>query len=192
MNNKIVFLDIDTQYDFMNPCGKLYVPGAEELIPNLRRLFRLAKKNNIAIISSLDTHTRDDPEFKSFSPHCIRGSQGHKKIKGTLINLACRQAGKAKQIFIPKHTIDIFSNPKIKVILKPYRIAYVFGVALDYCVKAACLGLVNLGIKTYLVKDATKAVSSKGKTETLSLLKRKGIILIRTKEVVERLVKINR
>ena len=180
MNNKIVFLDIDTQYDFMNPHGKLYVSGAEEIIPNLRRLFRLAKKENILIISSLDTHTRQDPEFKNFPPHCIRGSQGHKKIKQTIIK-------QAKQILILKHTIDIFSNPKVKVILKACRIVCVFGVALDYCVKAACLGLVNLGIKTYLVKDATKAVSSKGKTETLRLLKHKGVILTKTEQVIRRL-----
>ena len=64
MSDRVVFLDIDTQYDFMNPGGRLYVPGAEKLTPNLRRLFMFAKDNNIPIISSLDTHKRDDPEFK--------------------------------------------------------------------------------------------------------------------------------
>jgi len=182
MNNKIVFLDIDTQYDFMHPRGKLYIPGAERLVPNLKRLFKIAKKKNISLISSLDTHRKNDPEFKDFPPHCVGGTQGHKKIKETLVK-------KTKQIFILKHTIDIFSNPEIKVVLRPYRIAYVFGVALDYCVKAACLGLVNSGIKTYLVKDATKAVSAKGKTQTLRLLKQKGVIFLKTEEVIKRLTR---
>lgn len=180
MNNKIIFLDIDTQYDFMNPRGKLYVPGAEKLIPNLRHLFRLAKKNNIPIISSLDTHKRNDTEFKCFSVHCIKGSKGHKKIRQAL-------SKKVRQIFIKKHTIDIFSNPQIKSVLKPYQTAYVFGVALDYCVKATCLGLVKLGIKTYLIKDATKAVSNKGKREALRLLKQKGVIALTTDTVIKRL-----
>lgn len=180
MNNKIIFLDIDTQYDFMNPRGKLYVRGAEKLIPNLRRLFRAAEKNNIPMISSLDTHRTNDREFKSFPAHCIKGSRGHRKIRQTL-------SKKLKQIFIVKYTIDIFSNPRIKRILKFYRTAYVFGVALDYCVRLACLGLVKSGIKTYLVKDATKAVSNKGKRETLRLLKQKGVITLSTDSVIKRL-----
>lgn len=197
MNKKIVFLDIDTQYDFIDPSGNLYVSGAEKLIPNFRRLFSFAKMNNIPIVSSLDTHRRNDPEFKDFPPHCIKGTKGYKKIKQTQIKNV-RVAGKkessyaytrlsrgAKQIFVAKNIIDIFSNPQIKIILKPYQVAYIFGVALDYCVKAACLGLVNLGIKTYLIKDATKAVSSKGRTQTLRLLKQKGVIFIKTKEVIE-------
>lgn len=175
-SNKIVFLDIDTQYDFMSLSGRLYVSGAEKIIPNLKRLFKLAQENNIPIISSLDTHKTNDPEFKSFPPHCIKGTKGHNKIRTTITN-------KTKQIFITKFTIDVFSNPRIKSILKPYRIAYVFGVALDYCVKAVCLGLVDLGIKTYLVKDATKAVTAKGKAKTLRLLKQKGVILINTSQV---------
>ena len=86
-----------------------------------------------------------------------------------------------------QNTFDVFSNPKIKRTLKSYQIAYVFGVALDYCVKAACLGLVRLGKKTYLVTDATQAVTAKGKEETLRLLRQKGIIFVKTERVIERL-----
>jgi nicotinamidase/pyrazinamidase len=185
MKNKTVFLDIDTQYDFMNPNGALYVSGAKGLIPNLKRLFRFAQNNNIPVISSLDTHRRDDPEFKQFPPHCIKGTRGYKKIKQTL------KKG-AKQIFIIKHTFDVFSNLRIKTILKPYGIAYVFGVALDYCVKAACLGLVKLGKKTYLVTDATQAVTAKGKQETLRLLRQKGVIFVKTEGVIKRLKRITK
>jgi len=180
MKDKIIFLDIDTQRDFMNPSGKLYVPRAERLIPNLRRLFRFAENNSISIISSLDTHKKHDPEFKHFPPHCIKGTMGYKKVEATL-------SKKTKQVFIIKHTIDVFSSPKIKLILKPYQTACVFGVALDYCVKAACLGLVRLGIETYLVTDATQAVTANGKQETLKLLKQKGVIFVTTEQVVKKL-----
>ena len=180
MDDKIVFLDIDTQHDFMKPSGRLYVSGAEGLIPNLKRLFILAQKNNILVISSLDTHRRHDLEFKIFPPHCVKGTRGYKKISQTVTK-------KTKQIFVIKHTFDVFSNPRIKVFLRPYTAAYVFGVALDYCVKAACLGLVKLGIKTYLVTNATRAVSANGKRETLRLLKQKGVIFVRTEQVAKRL-----
>ena len=35
---KIVFWEVDAQADFMLPGGKLYVPGAEKIIPNIQRL----------------------------------------------------------------------------------------------------------------------------------------------------------
>jgi nicotinamidase-related amidase len=33
MKEDTLFWDVDTQFDFMQPQGKLYVPGAETIIP---------------------------------------------------------------------------------------------------------------------------------------------------------------
>jgi nicotinamidase-related amidase len=33
---RVIFWDVDTQYDFMHPDGKLYVPEAERIIGNLQ------------------------------------------------------------------------------------------------------------------------------------------------------------
>ena len=44
MKNKTAFVDIDTQFDFMDPRGRLYVPGAEYIIDNIKKLFRYAKR----------------------------------------------------------------------------------------------------------------------------------------------------
>ena len=44
---EIVFLDIDTQNDFMRVKGALYVPGAQALIPNLKALTGVAAHNDI-------------------------------------------------------------------------------------------------------------------------------------------------
>ena len=38
-----VFVDIDTQFDFMDSRGNLYVPGAEDIIDNIKKLFDYAK-----------------------------------------------------------------------------------------------------------------------------------------------------
>lgn len=175
---RIVFFDVDTQYDFMNPRGKLYVKDAQGIIPNLKKLTNFADKHKIVIISSLDTHIKRDPEFKMFPEHCVKNSRGAAKIKET-------KGSKTRQLFIYKHTFDVFSNPKTAKILSKFKLAFVYGVALDYCVKAACLGLLNLAIKTYLIKDATKAVSSKSGRETLRLLKGKGVIFINTRDVIK-------
>jgi hypothetical protein len=35
MPSSLLFWDVDTQFDFMHPAGKLNVPGAETIISNL-------------------------------------------------------------------------------------------------------------------------------------------------------------
>ena len=81
----LFFLDVDTQRDFMLPTGALYVPGAERILPKLRRLFDFARKNEISILSSVDAHVPDDPEFKQFPPHCVQGTEGQRKVDETLL-----------------------------------------------------------------------------------------------------------
>ena len=151
--NGLFFADIDTQRDFMLPEGALYVPGAERIIPKLKRLFEFAVKNGIHILSSADAHSSDDVEFKQFPPHCIYGTNGQQKLEETLLPrplvLQNREIDrnlvdavqKHLQIIVEKQTLDLFDNPITARLLKilPKR-AVVFGVATEYCVQAACLG----------------------------------------------------
>ena len=38
MKRPVIFWDVDTQHDFMDPDGKLYVKGAELIMPKLAQL----------------------------------------------------------------------------------------------------------------------------------------------------------
>src|SRR4051794_38432521 len=80
-----VFVDVDTQFDFMDPRGRLYVPQAEAIVPALKRLFEVARRERIPVISSADNHSPDDAEFARFPPHCVRGTPGQQKIAETLL-----------------------------------------------------------------------------------------------------------
>ncbi len=62
----MVFIDIDTQYDFMNSDGSLYVTDAETIKEKLKKLTESAVRNDIPVNSTLDTHTNDEPEFEDF------------------------------------------------------------------------------------------------------------------------------
>jgi nicotinamidase/pyrazinamidase len=42
-----LFWNVDTQFDFVSPQGKLYVPGAELLKTNWSKLTQLAKSKSI-------------------------------------------------------------------------------------------------------------------------------------------------
>ena len=60
-----VLWEVDAQVDFMLPGGALYVPGAEKIIPNVKRLVDAAQDSHYPLISSADAHPPDDPEFQA-------------------------------------------------------------------------------------------------------------------------------
>ncbi|HEY6467266.1 MAG TPA: isochorismatase family protein, partial [Candidatus Acidoferrales bacterium] len=80
MPTRVVFWEVDVQKDFMLPAGKLYVPGAEKITPNIRRLVEAAEASGTLLISSACAHSENDPEFEVFPAHCIRGTDGAKLI----------------------------------------------------------------------------------------------------------------
>ncbi len=186
--NKLFFVDIDTQRDFMLPTGALYVPGAERIRSKLRRLFDFAKNNNVHVLSSVDAHSPEDPEFGQFPPHCVRGTEGQQKLEETLLphrlvlenrvhdrNLV-EDVRKYSQIILEKQDFDVFSNPMTEKLLKalPPR-AVVFGVATEYCVRAACLGLRRNNVQTVMISDAVRPLSARTEEEALNVLRRAGV-----------------
>ncbi len=52
MARRIVFWEVDAQADFMLPGGKLYVPTAEKIIPNIKRLVETAGETHTFLVSS--------------------------------------------------------------------------------------------------------------------------------------------
>ena len=194
ISNPLLFIDIDTQFDFMHPQGKLYVQGAETLVPNLKQLLGFALKHQIPILSSVDAHPSHDPEFKQFPPHCIQGTAGQKKIKATQIpntltlsnQTSDFDLGPVDAIVVEKTVFNLFGNPNTEQIISQLspQTCIVFGVATDYCVKAAALELVKKGYHVKIVSDAIKAVTEKGKQESFEEFKTVGIDLVTTQDIL--------
>ena len=194
----IFFMDIDTQRDFMLPEGNLYVPGAERIIPKLRRLFDFARKNEITILSSADAHTASDPEFQDFPPHCVQGSDGQHKLDETLLprplvfqnkpvdrNLL-DVIRKHRQIIVEKQTLDVFDNPITERLLRVLpRHAVVFGVTTEYCVKKACMGLRQRGSRTVVISDAVCALAPKTEKRALEEMRSAGVDFITLDALIE-------
>jgi nicotinamidase/pyrazinamidase len=183
----VFFLDVDTQRDFMLPSGALYVPGADRMIPKLQRLFDLARKNGISIISSVDAHSPDDSEFQQFPQHCLKGAEGQKKLDETSLrrplvlenrpqdrNLM-EAVRKHQQIIIEKQELDVFSNPVMEKLLRilPHY-AIVFGVATEYCVKLATLGLRKLNIKTAVLGDVIRPIDPERARDAIDEMRQAG------------------
>jgi len=152
---KVIFWEVDVQADFMLPGGKLYVPGAEKIIPNVERLVQAAREGRVFLVSSGDAHTPSDPEFKVFPPHCVRRTSGARIIPQGLTEKYFTVPNNnsfplpasvfdCRQVVLEKQTLDVFDNPKASELVRMIADTLgrnteyvVFGVVTEYCVRCA-------------------------------------------------------
>src|SRR5438045_8785532 len=117
----VILWEVDPQADFMLPGGKLYVPGAEKLLPNIRRLTDEARKGKVFLVSHGCFHTKDDPEFRQFPLHCVKGTPGAEFVPEALTEKFVRLENRPdsqlhadlsnyQQIVLEKQTLDIFQT----------------------------------------------------------------------------------
>lgn len=148
---KTVFVDVDTQLDFLYPAGALYVPRAERLLPALGRLTRHAVERGIQIVSTMDAHAENDPEFSQWPPHCVAGTHGQQKVVQTLLD---------GQILVEKQHIDVFRDSRLQDVVDQLAADrwVVYGVVTEYCVRTAAMGLLRTGKPVEIVTDAIEAI----------------------------------
>lgn len=193
MSEKLLFVDVDTQEDFVATDGRLSVPGADGLRENFARLTRFAAQNGIPILSSADAHAPDDPEFSGFPPHCIADSEGARKVPGTVLETAITippdtptvPSEQPAQVILQKTTFSLFSNPAADAYLdrfKPDR-CVVYGVATDYCVRQAVEGLVERGFDVTVVTDAIAGVTDEGADRSLKMMAESGVHFATTGQI---------
>ena len=191
-----VFVDVDTQYDFMSPDGRLYVGGAEKIVENLRRLSEFARLRKIPVIAAADAHTPDDPEFERFPPHCVHGTPGAERIPETArpeaavippkgAEDAVAQFQRAGAVVLQKRDFPVFANPSADAIIDSVGDAefVVYGVATDYCVRADVLGLLDRGKRVTVVVDAIQPIYAQAGEAALAEFRRRGAKLATTAEV---------
>ena len=193
---------VDAQKDFMLPGGKLYVPGAEKLLPNIRRLVDVARDGRAFLVSHGCFHIVDDPEFKTFPPHCIKGTPGAEFVPEAVSEGSVRVSNEAgsslpedflqnQQIILEKQTLDIFESRHANALLERLdRSAQfiVFGVVTEYCVRFAAKGLLERGRRVSVVADAIEALSPEAGQRTISELAALGATFVTTDEALTRLV----
>jgi nicotinamidase/pyrazinamidase len=191
---KIVFWSVDVQADFMLPGGKLYVPGAERLVPNIHRLISAALASGTLVVSSADAHAPNDPEFAKFPPHCVAGTPGARILPQALGKRVCTIANDAPQklpagilncpqILLEKQTLDVFDNPRagqLVDLLGSGAEYVVFGVVTEFCVRCAAKGLLDRGRTVSVVTDAIETLKPEDSRRTLHELRSLGAQLIAT------------
>jgi nicotinamidase/pyrazinamidase len=202
ISRKFIFWDVDTQVDFILPGGKLYVPDAEKLLPNLALLAGAAREGRVFMVSSGDAHTPEDAELRTWPPHCMRGTPGAAIVPETLTerffvvpNRAAARLpadiSRYQQAIVEKQTLNVFDNPNTNAVLARLKEItdadaefIVFGVVTEYCVNFAAKGLLERGRRVAIVTDAIEALKAEDGRRTLDELAARGARLITTREAL--------
>ncbi len=173
-----VLWDVDTQRDFCDADGRLFVPGADapELRARQAALVAWARGAGVPHVASGDDHLHadaeiaDEPDWEAtFPAHCLRGTRGAERIPETaqedplpLADAAETPAriaellGGRREVLLHKHHLDVFTNPNAEALVAALGIrhAVVFGVATDLCVDRTAIGLRRLGVRVTVAEDA--------------------------------------
>ncbi len=187
VSREYILWEVDTQADFMLPGGKLYVPGAEKLLPNIRRLTDAARQDRAFLVSHGCFHAPDDPEFKTFPPHCVKGTPGADFVPEALTSRILRVPNEMssgipddlfryQQILLEKQTLDIFESLHAESLLQ--RLGklefFVFGVVTEFCVSLAAKGLLERGRRVTIVEDAIETLDANAGVKAMAALVQLG------------------
>jgi len=202
-----VFWDVDTQHDFIDPGGKLHVPGAERIVPILRALTDHAHTRGIRILASADDHVPGHRELSAtpdlrttFPDHCMRGTKGQRKIAETTLreplvigperdpSVVDRVKAHGGDLLFHKHWFDVFTNANLVPVLdhlRPTRII-LYGVATDVCDKYAIEGLLERApqAEIHFVVDAARAIHPEEVDDLLEGWRRRGVRMTTAAEIL--------
>jgi len=204
-----ILWDVDTQVDFMDPAGKLYVPGAREVAPAMGRLVDAARTADVVHVASADDHELTDPELSddpdfvaTYPPHCLRGTRGAEKIPETkqddplplsLTPYPLRRIGQLaagrRELLLLKKAFDVFTNPNAEPLLDlldPDEVV-VFGVATDVCDDAAIRGLLRRGRRVCFVEDAARGLDEARTAACTAAWREGGVRFSTAEEVIDSL-----
>lgn len=173
-------LVVDAQNDFFEQ-GALAVPQSNEIIPLINTLRKLFDR----VIFTKDFHPATHKSFASnhfgkkmydtillngleqvlWPDHCVQGTQGAEIHPDIVVKTDDLVVVKGTDPEVDSYS-GFFDNGRrnrttLDDVLKQAGIntLYISGLATDYCVKYTALDAVELGYKTYLIADATRAVN---------------------------------
>jgi nicotinamidase-related amidase len=206
---RLIFWDVDTLYDFMRLDGKLYVQGAEEIIPALKDITNFAHTHRVPIVASADNHELSDPEISdtpdwkvTFPPHCMRGTPGQLKIAETELRnplviepepqdpdgLTQEILGHRGDILLHKRALDVFTNANVPTLLRALEpeAVVIYGVATDFCDRYVIEGLMRHlpRAELYLVTDAVRAIYPAEGERLIADWRDRGVEMITVRQII--------
>ena len=195
-----VLVDLNTQQDFFVENGTCRVANAEALVPHLRDIIAWTKRNQVPIVSSIDSHRPEETDLGGLPMHCIDGSDGQQKLRFTLLSNRVSVEGDNtlalpldlfqyhQQVLFRKRTTDLLANPKADRFLTQLAVReyLVFGLGVEHSVKALVLGLLARGRRVTVIVDGCGYWTASAGEFTLRQMVAKGASLITVAELLRR------
>jgi len=173
---------VDVQNDFC-PGGALAVTDGDQVVAVINQL----AGQFYVTVASKDWHPPETVHFSKWPVHCVQDTEGAAFHPGL-------DTGMIQKIFLKgTHNKDDgysafeATNDNLAQYLKEKGVTdvYVAGLATDYCVKATALDSQSQGFKTYVIKNACRAIQANpGDTQkALEEMERNGIILLSSEDI---------
>lgn len=145
---KKALLVIDMLKDFIEEGGALYCgESSRAIIPFVKSKIEEFRKDKNPVIFIMDSHAKDDPEFKLFGRHCVGGTEGARLGGGI--------QSSDKDFVVKKTTYDGYYNSNLGEVLEKNKIdeAYLVGVCTSICVMETAGSLAKRSYKITIYKD---------------------------------------
>jgi len=139
----------DVQRDFMERGGALYCgDAARAIIPRIQQLIDEFRREGAPVVFVQDTHVPNDPEFRLWPPHCVKGTKGHELLP----ELGARPA----DLHVEKPHYSAFHSTNLAQLLHNAGVneVHLTGDCTSICVLFTAADAFNHGLQVVVHRDA--------------------------------------
>ncbi|HEY5526246.1 MAG TPA: isochorismatase family cysteine hydrolase [Candidatus Anoxymicrobiaceae bacterium] len=165
-DQKTALVIADMIVDFVDRSGKLYVPGIEEIVPEISSLIDQAHEAGAPVIFVNDAHDPDDIEFRQWGEHALAGSTGAQVVP---------DLGPSEEDHVlKKKKYTVFYETGLQDLLEKMLIGRVVitGTVTNICVMVSAIEALMMGFKVTVPKRAVKGLNEADHNFALDQLER--------------------
>lgn len=154
-NKGTALIVADMLNDFVNKGAPLEVSNARDIVHNIKREITKARKVRIPIIYCCDMHKENDPEFRLWPRHAVKGTAGAQIIE---------QLKPSKNDYIiGKTSYSSFYKTSLNELLKSLGITHLIitGVVTNICILYTAVDAYMRGYKVRIPEDCIAALTER-------------------------------
>lgn len=156
----------DMLNDFVQKGAPLEVPNARMIVNNLKREIKKAREKQVPIIYCCDAHKKEDPEFKLWPRHAVKGTEG--------AHVIAQLKPQEEDYIIEKTSYSCFYKTSLDKLLKQLNITHLIitGVVTNICVLYTTAEAYMRGYKVIVPQNCVAALTQKEHQFALQQMKR--------------------